>query len=468
MDADVEGETTKLLSMDLDKVPTTDSKEGRKARCWFPISSPKHEVEVETIGGLGVKNPWVLGGGERLLVISQSKMWEVDEGKLVLADSYPSLGNISRPFYYEGAPAVVEGQPDRLFIAVFADGRWEKMRISIKQATNYRNVEEILQVLTIDGTQHVFLQVAKTLFHRVGLPSLRSNGTGRGWDAVGSACSNWQSVNWQGEPVVFVWDDDGLRGFHRDGEAWSESIDCGADFLPGDFLPLPRTDGSMRFAISSMPFSVGIHSMGENELVLNNRFGQGFPFPPRFIAIMFIPYIANMMFPVILAIILSGMMLRHRVSSHSCGGDTAQFASLTRRAFAQIVDGIMLAAGMLPFALYFFSIFDMMESETEIFMFPLYFFGAMAFSFAWSIFLLLIFSFTEGVWGVTPGKWLLGIRVVGTDLKPCGFWRALLRNLLKVVDGFFNFTVGILIVAFTKDWQRVGDMAARTIVVRKT
>jgi len=71
-------------------------------------------------------------------------------------------------------------------------------------------------------------------------------------------------------------------------------------------------------------------------------------------------------------------------------------------------------------------------------------------------------------WGLTPGKWIVGIRVVGTDLQPCGFGRALLRNFLKMVDGFYNFMVGILIVTFTKDWQRVGDMAARTIVIRKT
>jgi len=35
-------------------------------------------------------------------------------------------------------------------------------------------------------------------------------------------------------------------------------------------------------------------------------------------------------------------------------------------------------------------------------------------------------------------------------------------------DGFFNFMIGILLVAFTDDWQRVGDMAARTIVIRDT
>jgi uncharacterized RDD family membrane protein YckC len=37
---------------------------------------------------------------------------------------------------------------------------------------------------------------------------------------------------------------------------------------------------------------------------------------------------------------------------------------------------------------------------------------------------------------------------------------------LRVVDGFFNFMVGLLVTALSENWQRVGDMAARTIVVR--
>lgn len=41
-----------------------------------------------------------------------------------------------------------------------------------------------------------------------------------------------------------------------------------------------------------------------------------------------------------------------------------------------------------------------------------------------------------------------------------------MRNALKFVDGFFNYMVGILIVALTENWQRVGDMAARTVVIQ--
>jgi hypothetical protein len=33
------------------------------------------------------------------------------------------------------------------------------------------------------------------------------------------------------------------------------------------------------------------------------------------------------------------------------------------------------------------------------------------------------------------------------------------------VDGFFNFTFGIIVVSLNEHWQRVGDIAARTVVV---
>ncbi len=54
---------------------------------------------------------------------------------------------------------------------------------------------------------------------------------------------------------------------------------------------------------------------------------------------------------------------------------------------------------------------------------------------------------------------------MGTDLMPCGFGRAFVRNILKFVDGFFNFMVGVMVAALSHNWQRVGDMAARTVVV---
>jgi uncharacterized RDD family membrane protein YckC len=67
--------------------------------------------------------------------------------------------------------------------------------------------------------------------------------------------------------------------------------------------------------------------------------------------------------------------------------------------------------------------------------------------------------------GWTPGKLVMGIRVCRSSLGKPGLFRGLVRELLLMVDGFFNFLVGVLLIAFTVKWQRVGDLAADTIVV---
>ena len=92
-------------------------------------------------------------------------------------------------------------------------------------------------------------------------------------------------------------------------------------------------------------------------------------------------------------------------------------------------------------------------------------FGWVFLSFVWILCCYFVLSFVEGTHGRTSGNWATGIRVLSTDLIPCGIGRGLLRNLLKLADGFFIFMVGIMLVALTENWQRVGDLAARTVVV---
>ncbi len=161
--------------------------------------------------------------------------------------------------------------------------------------------------------------------------------------------------------------------------------------------------------------------------------------------------------------VLTGLMRAHRVGEYELEGRRVPYASLTRRALAQLVDLVFVAAPVPILVTRMFGDFeDFFDSPTAFLGIFVWIAGLLA----WALLVFLVFSLTEGLRGVTPGKWLTGIRVVGTDLRPCGFGRALIRNLLKVVDGFFNFLVGLLLVAFTPEWQRLGDLAARTLVLR--
>lgn len=79
------------------------------------------------------------------------------------------------------------------------------------------------------------------------------------------------------------------------------------------------------------------------------------------------------------------------------------------------------------------------------------------------------FSLFEAFWnGQTPAKRVLKLRVIQQNGQQIGFFHALSRNLLRVVDGIPGFYfVGIIFLFATKRAQRLGDLVAGTIVVHE-
>lgn len=70
--------------------------------------------------------------------------------------------------------------------------------------------------------------------------------------------------------------------------------------------------------------------------------------------------------------------------------------------------------------------------------------------------------------GQTPGKRMNGLRVVRATGEPVTFPIALVRNLLRLVDFLPTaYAIGLVSVLASARNQRLGDMAAGTIVVRE-
>lgn len=77
--------------------------------------------------------------------------------------------------------------------------------------------------------------------------------------------------------------------------------------------------------------------------------------------------------------------------------------------------------------------------------------------------------FFETVWrGKTPGKAIMGIRVVTIQGAPIRFRHAFIRAALGIfeIDGTYG-VVGVIAMACSKRTQRLGDMVAGTIVFRE-
>lgn len=90
------------------------------------------------------------------------------------------------------------------------------------------------------------------------------------------------------------------------------------------------------------------------------------------------------------------------------------------------------------------------------------------------LFLSLPFAYfvlAEAAAGTTPGKRLLGLRVRTLDHEAPGLFAATVRNTLRLawalgpVGPLFLLADAVLVQATERD-QRVGDLAARTLVVR--
>ena len=88
-------------------------------------------------------------------------------------------------------------------------------------------------------------------------------------------------------------------------------------------------------------------------------------------------------------------------------------------------------------------------------------------SLIWAAVVFFFLIVAQSSWGVTPGKRLCRLRVVRTTLRPCGFARSLLRELLMIADAPFLLTIlpAILAMVSTDHRQRIGDLFADTVVV---
>jgi len=68
--------------------------------------------------------------------------------------------------------------------------------------------------------------------------------------------------------------------------------------------------------------------------------------------------------------------------------------------------------------------------------------------------------------GATPGKKRLKIKVLYTSGAPISWSGSLLRNLLRAVDILpFLYGFGLLTICLNRNFQRLGDLAAGTLVV---
>ncbi|MBA4029752.1 MAG: hypothetical protein C0478_02395 [Planctomyces sp.] len=178
----------------------------------------------------------------------------------------------------------------------------------------------------------------------------------------------------------------------------------------------------------------------------------------------------------VIGIVPTVLMALFRTSHVELADTTVQMASILRRGIAKMIDMFLIFTPPYAIAGYFLYQADWPAIIAE-FQDPNFarqglsawlirglFWGLAACIYAMTTFLL--YCWMEGTWGKTPGKLVCGIETLRTTLRPCGFFRSILRNAAMMIDMFFNYVVGVMLIALQYKWQRVGDLLADTVVVR--
>ncbi|MBL7260261.1 RDD family protein [Paractinoplanes lichenicola] len=129
-----------------------------------------------------------------------------------------------------------------------------------------------------------------------------------------------------------------------------------------------------------------------------------------------------------------------------------------RRIFATLIDGVVLSVVLNILGL----VFDVKVPSGTLDLTTLSFGGSLL----TAVVVLAYYIVLEGWFGRTAGKVVTGIRVVDENGNRPGFVSALVRTLLRLVDGIAVYLVAFVVVVNSSRRRRLGDMAAKTLVVR--
>lgn len=145
----------------------------------------------------------------------------------------------------------------------------------------------------------------------------------------------------------------------------------------------------------------------------------------------------------------------------------AEYAGILHRILATIIDHAILAVITLVIAIPFGISTAFMTMGAD----PM---AAMAAAASWMTFIvisalvwLVYFPYFESTTGQTLGKKVMSIKVTKEDGKKLTFGDALIRTVLRIVDALpAAYVIGLIVMLVSQKKQRIGDMAAKTIVVK--
>jgi uncharacterized RDD family membrane protein YckC len=139
-------------------------------------------------------------------------------------------------------------------------------------------------------------------------------------------------------------------------------------------------------------------------------------------------------------------------------------AGIGSRFIALLIDYLIWTAGVVVLILFVLIVHPAMRAFSSL-------------GYQWTVAIVIFvvflvywgyFTLFEAFWnGQTPGKRAAKIRVIHRSGRAIGLFESMARNLVRYIDQIpFFYAVGVIAMFSTRQHQRLGDLAAGTLVVR--
>ncbi len=138
-------------------------------------------------------------------------------------------------------------------------------------------------------------------------------------------------------------------------------------------------------------------------------------------------------------------------------------AGIGSRFIAVLIDTLIWGAGLIVLGLVLWAFQPALQAfNTLSYQWTVALFTFALFALNWGYFTVF-----EAFWhGRTPGKRVARIRVIQRSGRAIGIFESMARNFIRYVDQIpFFYAVGVIVVFATRQHQRLGDLAAGTLVV---
>ncbi len=497
------------------------------------LTNPETGTKTESVVTLPTQLYFVRSYGDRLFFVSNPDSFEFVDGEPQPSDYRsphfdPELNGC---FSTNGELALIENTHHPFFfICQFQNGSWNRFAILLpdldqtwpfgKTHLNFKNATN-LSCVQHGNVIHLFLKVDGRLLHHQGL-DLQPEATSRiapgrqapfvidptemtvsalmpsnditaiaGWSLVGvapedRAASTDSRTRVQegflidGHPAALIVDES-RKGYPvgdlyrmNDG-IWSQMGSIEFPFGTTEFRTLTTADSQKAYILASSSMGGGTFYCVDGEGIRLTRTD-----PPNFdqtiaaIRQHVMPPNVGLMMGIPVGLFVWLIMWMFKKPDYEFGIQSVKLASLGRRGLARLIDLALILSTTLGLGWFLTRGFDWLtlQEALNLHLDHPTFQSAVRIGVLlgiWMTFAALSFIVMQGRNGLTPGKWICGLRTLRTTLRPCGFARSLARELMMCVDtcNFLLWTPGIVSIALTKDRQRLGDLIAETVVVQR-